>query len=55
MSLPLPVIENAFGRSISAADRLARLRQRQEELLDEAIEATFPASDPIAFQSLFIR
>jgi hypothetical protein len=24
------------------------LRQRQEQLLDEAIEETFPASDPIA-------
>jgi hypothetical protein len=24
------------------------LKQRQEELLDEAIEETFPASDPIA-------
>ncbi len=27
----------------------ARTRQRQDELLDEALMETFPASDPISF------
>lgn len=31
-----------------AAALRAHVRRRQEDLLDEAIEASFPASDPIA-------
>ncbi|MFC3080017.1 hypothetical protein ACFODL_18095 [Phenylobacterium terrae] len=36
--------ESAPGPCAEDAD----LRARQEELLDEAVEETFPASDPIA-------
>jgi hypothetical protein len=30
------------------ADRAARAESRQEALLDEAVEETFPSSDPIS-------
>jgi hypothetical protein len=45
-------VESAADRAAEAAPGPSRpgedLRERQEKLIDEAIQETFPASDPIA-------
>ncbi len=43
---PHSVWTSAIARPDAAASRTWFLR-RQEELLDEALEGTFPASDPV--------
>ena len=56
-SEPLPIERSSAGQANAdlAADRAPREREagedlakRQEQLVDEAVEETFPASDPIA-------
>ena len=44
----LPMNERAKDRSQSAARRDPSRRKHLDELLDQALEATFPASDPVA-------
>jgi hypothetical protein len=49
-----PNTQGPFGNTLlhsavlSGADLLARSEDHLERLLDQALEATFPASDPIA-------
>lgn len=49
---PPHVVESEADRAADAAPGPSRpgedLRKRQEKLIDEAVEETFPASDPIA-------
>ena len=50
---PRPEIPRGDGRvpgarAAAEPDSAAALRARQEALLDEGVEETFPASDPVA-------
>jgi hypothetical protein len=48
MSARAPIPEEAAVSEPTPAHHRARPHRQQEDLLDEAIEESFPASDPIA-------
>jgi hypothetical protein len=49
---PIPIRSDKGTQCLSDRDRMEALTERQERLLDEAIEESFPASDPVSIPKL---